>query len=259
MSLGLEYHRGVRHPISATVALFGALALCFVFPSHIHAQINGAPASVTSPGFGGRAVNGPPASVTSVGPRGYAPGDAVRFFGNGLDGRHDGIPGHNGRDHDGDRHRHARNYVEYPPVVYAPYPYPVDMGAQGNYADDANADDDADYQGGPTIFDRRGAGAQSYIPPVRDTRPRQSAMEAAPAVSPDAQDEDPPQEPTLLVFKDGHKLEVGNYAIVGSTLFDLTPGHSRKVPLSDLDIAATQKVNDDRGVIFRLPVGSQGN
>jgi hypothetical protein len=57
----------------------------------------------------------------------------------------------------------------------------------------------------------------------------------------------------MLVFKDGHKLEIGNYAIVGSTLFDLTPGHSRRVPLSDLDLDATKKENDDHGILFEVP------
>jgi hypothetical protein len=63
----------------------------------------------------------------------------------------------------------------------------------------------------------------------------------------------------LLVFKDGRKLEVGNYAIVGATLFDLTPGHTRKVALADLDLEATRQQNDDRGVAFQLPPPSQAN
>jgi len=258
MSLALEYHRSVRHSISAIVALLAGLALCLFLTPESHAQINGAPSSVTSPGFGGHAVNGPPASVTSVGPRGYAPGDAVRFYGlNGLDHGHNGSHG-NGHDHNGNGHSH-HNYVEYPPVVYAPYPYPVEMGAQGDYADDANADDDADYQGGPTIFDRRGSGADSYVPPVKNARPAHAMAEPSAEAQNADQDPDLPQEPTTLVFKDGHKMDVGNYAIVGSTLIDLTPGHARKVPLSELDLPATQKVNDDHGVIFRLPIGSQGS
>ena len=63
----------------------------------------------------------------------------------------------------------------------------------------------------------------------------------------------------MLVFKDGHKLEVGNYAIVGATLFDLTPGHPRKIALDEIDLNGTQKENDDRGIIFRLPLSAQGN
>jgi hypothetical protein len=135
-----------------------------------------------------------------------------------------------------------------------PVPYAVDLGATD--ADDANADDpDAQYQGGPTIFDRRGSGAASYIPPVKDV-PTPHAVRDADATPADP---DPPQAPTLLVFKDGHKVEVGNYAIVGPTLFDLTPGHPRRVLLADLDLEATCQQNDDRGVTFQLPPSAQAN
>ena len=65
--------------------------------------------------------------------------------------------------------------------------------------------------------------------------------------------------PTELVFRDKHTEEVQNYAIVGSTLYDLTDGHRRKIPLADLDLTATAKQNDDRGVDFQVPRGSEAN
>ena len=117
----------------------------------------------------------------------------------------------------------------------------------------AKGEDGADqdqYRGGPTIFDRRGNGDyRPYDQPAED-RGTESAQAAS---APSAPEETSTQPDTLLIFKDGHQLEVTNYAIQGNTLFDLTPGHSRKVPLSDLDIPATQKQNDDRGTSFQLP------
>ncbi len=148
------------------------------------------------------------------------------------------------------RHHHAQDGL---PFAYAiPVPYAFDMGATEDDADDS-ADDN--YQGGPTIFDRRGYGADSYIPPVRDVPTPHSAPTADASVA----DSDPPQAPTLLVFKDGRMREVGNYAIVGQTLFDLTPGHARKIALADLDLEATRRQNEDRGVTFQLPSPSQGS
>jgi hypothetical protein len=135
-----------------------------------------------------------------------------------------------------------------------PYPYVEDdSGSDANDNSDASADtdDDADYQGGPTVFDRRGLGAESYVPPVEDVSQPQSRADADP--------DDPPQPPTVLVFKDGHAIEVEDYAIVGVSLFDLTPGHARKIALADLDLEATQKQNDDRGVVFVLPASPQAN
>jgi hypothetical protein len=54
-------------------------------------------------------------------------------------------------------------------------------------------------------------------------------------------------------------MEVGNYAIVGQTLYDLTPGRPRRIALADLDVSATQKENDDRGITFELPASAQAN
>jgi hypothetical protein len=245
MTSPLEYHICVRHSIPASLALFSLLALPVILVSTCRAQINGAPASVTSPGFGGRAINGTPPSVTSLGPRGFAPNSRASFstsngfrFGNG---------------------HHHRRHLEFtpPPLVYAvPVPYAVDLNAPYDGDDDASDDDrDPNYQGGPTIFDRRGSGAASYIPPVRNVPISRAAQDTDTS----APDPDPPQEPTLLIFKDGRKLELGNYAIIGVTLFDLTPGHARRVALADLDLEATRKQNDDRGVVFQIPSRAQAN
>jgi hypothetical protein len=63
----------------------------------------------------------------------------------------------------------------------------------------------------------------------------------------------------VLVFKDGHQLEVANYAIVGNTLFDLTGGRRHKIALTELDLTATAKQNDERGIDFQIPAGSEAN
>lgn len=64
--------------------------------------------------------------------------------------------------------------------------------------------------------------------------------------------------PTVLIFRDRHQKEVSNYAIVGQTLLDLTPQHHEKIALADLDLPATTKANDDRGVTFRVPGSQEG-
>ena len=63
---------------------------------------------------------------------------------------------------------------------------------------------------------------------------------------------------TMLVFRDQHKQEVHNYAIIGQTLWNFAPQHTEKIPLSDLDLPATTKANEDRGVTFRVPDGGEG-
>lgn len=61
------------------------------------------------------------------------------------------------------------------------------------------------------------------------------------------------QPATVLVFKDGHRSDVINYAIVGDTLFDFGDGVTRKIQLATIDLAATQKANEAIGVEFKLP------
>ena len=58
---------------------------------------------------------------------------------------------------------------------------------------------------------------------------------------------------TVLVYRDGHQTEVQNYAIKGKTLWIFADQKTRQVPLADLDLTATQRVNSDRGVDFAAP------
>ena len=174
---------------------------------------------------------------TRLGNSGFrlTPSTGAQFFFNSP--RHD-------RDHD---HHHRRSHDSFP-FSGGLYAVPITVPYAADMASDTADDDDANYQGGPTIFDRRGPGPEAYIPPVQNPQPARATQSDSSDPVPET-----PQPATMLVFKDGHQLEVENYAIVGPTLFDLTPGHSRKVPLASLDLEATEKLNDDRGVNFQLP------
>ena len=255
MSPTLEYHVGVRRSVLAPVVVFSLLVVPLILVCGVSAQVNSASSHATSSGGASHAVNAPAPAVHVPLPPHTGHGSGGSGSGQGNHGGNSSNPGA-GAGQGNHRHHH---YVEYtPPVVYAvPVPYAVDIAATDDYADpDADADDnDPNYQGGPTVFDRRGSGEDSYVPPVEDVPSPHAAQDQ----DADATASEPPQDPTILVFKDGHKLEIGNYAIVGATLFDLTPGHARKIALADLDVNATYKQNDDRGVIFLLPAQMQAN
>ena len=62
-----------------------------------------------------------------------------------------------------------------------------------------------------------------------------------------------PSIPVLLIFHDGHQLEIQNYAIIGQTLWVLDERNRTKIPLSDLDLSATERENRARGVRFSAP------
>jgi hypothetical protein len=58
---------------------------------------------------------------------------------------------------------------------------------------------------------------------------------------------------TVLVFRDKHTEEVQNYALIGQTLWILNEEKATKIPLADLDVPATVKANDERGIDFKVP------
>lgn len=62
--------------------------------------------------------------------------------------------------------------------------------------------------------------------------------------------------PTILVFRDGHRMEIHNYAIAGETLWVVASPSTIRISLSDLDLDATLRVNRDNGVRFVVPQGS---
>jgi len=227
----------------ASVAGFTVLVPVFFLLSVAAAQINGAPPSVTSIGFGGNpgSIHGTASSVTSLGPRGYTPGYNPFPQGSSLFGVNSG---HNINSH---HHPHGGYY---PWGYYYAVPY-YGYYDEGGYDDTPPSDQ---YNGGPTVFDRRGSGRPAPAPPVESIAPVEQPSEAAAASS-----AEPAQPETVLIFKDGHQLEVENYAIVGSTLYDLTEGRRHKIALDDLDLTATAKQNENRGVDFQIPGTSAAN
>jgi hypothetical protein len=95
----------------------------------------------------------------------------------------------------------------------------------------------------------------------QDAHARRSYSRQYPEPQPNSQQREDQQAnatPTVLIFRDRHQKEVSNYAIVGQNLLDLTPQHHEKIPLANLDLPATAKANDDRGVSFRVPGPQEG-
>lgn len=70
----------------------------------------------------------------------------------------------------------------------------------------------------------------------------------------------PALPPAVIVFRDGHTEEATRYMIQGDFLFMnadywSTGSWTRKIPLAELDIPASLKLNKERGTKFNLPSG----
>jgi hypothetical protein len=265
--------------------------LCFLLAISVaaclpaQAQINGVPASVTSLGFGGSNNPNPGvrASVTSLGPNGFGnsrpifgnccanffmpanPNPALffngqfsdrQFFNRQFSDRQ--FSGHHRRHRDRDFFPVGVSEPVYVPVPYAvPYAVPSDDA----YADEADDDSaDSDYVRAPDDRPRErnphSAAKRHSIGPIAGASARPATRESDESASAAAGDPVTAQPSTVLVFKDGHQSDVLNYAIVGDTLFDLGAGRTRKILLADLDLPATHKANDKRGVDFQIPASA---
>ena len=256
---------GMRSCFLLSSLLVISLAACLP----VQAQIHGVPASVTSFGFGGSDNPNPGvrASVTSLGPNGYgnsrpvfgnccanfffpANQDQAMFFGGQFSGHQ-----FSGRQSSGRRHRHG-DHSDFPVGVsepaYIPYAVPYAVPYAETYDEEGDDDSvDADYVPAPH--------ARNAEPPIKRADARDFARKANTSAKPTPSKPEVPvtaQPSTVLVFKDGHQSDVINYAIVGDTLFDFGAGRTHKILLADLDLAATRKANDDRGVDFQIPASA---
>jgi hypothetical protein len=210
----------------------------------------GVPASVTSFGFGGHpGFHGVPASVTSLGFGASnnfhgVPGHVTSFGFDTRNGFHD-------RPFESRHHRVHRPFVVYSPYYsYVPYADPYYLNEDNYNQDDpaASASNYRDYD--YRQDDNRKLLEEDYRAGLNPPQEQTSQQPSQPVI---------PQPSTVLVFKDGHQQEISNYAIVGATLYDLSDGRSKKLQLEDLDLTATIKENDQRGVEFQLPATTKLN
>jgi hypothetical protein len=243
----------------ASFSVFIALAL--TLQGRAQLQNTGIPASVSSPTADGR-QHGIPASVVS--PKPPIPG-VNRPNRSVIASRRRVRPF-------GDSERHRRVLVPVP-LFYPAYGQtydaesavadPADPGATDS-TDAVPADDNS------AVAQNEDALRKAYLQGARDALVRQEdrygkhrldSRDSAPkTLAQNRPDPSPAAEPvvddsptTVFIFKDGHQIESRNFAIMGQTLYDFSDTGLKKVQLSELDTAATQKANDDRGTAVKLP------
>lgn len=229
--------------------IFQVAVMCAALAISAAAQMRGGvPASVTSMGFGGHVrFGGVPASVTSPGfgfvPRQFGP----RVF----IGHHPRVffrPGF------GFRHRAFFNGAFFNGSVAPFFPTPIVVPFF----------DSADWEGGamqPQTIVTQPAQPQPIVIVVpdrgdrdtsqRDSSPPREEREEAPPRA--AAKPEPPPPPTIVVLRSGEKLELSDYALTGDTLYDVHGGRAKKIAVSDIDLPATVRVNEERGLEFTLP------
>jgi len=192
---------------------------------------------------------------SSMGNRGFSGSRwAGGGWGNGF--RHGPNP-HGGYCWGGNCFYHHHYYAGYPwGYGYGYWPYAYAGWGWPWYDDNDYA---GDYQSQPSDY---------YYPPSQESPQDQAELDrlhdevarlrdqlqsgSRSVPRPPEQKESAP-EPTQLVFADKHTEQIQNYAIVRQTLWVFDGSRTRKIPLSNLDIPATEKANEDQGVDFTIP------
>jgi hypothetical protein len=158
-----------------------------------------------------------------------------------------GTNGRPGNDQHRGPSRERYPYV-YPGLLSFGYGLPVGYGLASGY-DDSEASAPAPGQA---------PSAEEYAPQPPDPQMAESApslyrpLYQGPVQAASAPVK--PQPATVLIFKDGRpQQQVHNYALTETTLWALDDDTRREIPLADIDVPATVKINRDAGVDFALP------
>lgn len=85
----------------------------------------------------------------------------------------------------------------------------------------------------------------------REAEAYQKTPETA-AVPPPPTSVEPEEPATIVVLRDGQKLHVRNYAIMGHTFWDFSARPAKQVPISEIDVVASQRANEAQGIEFPL-------
>jgi hypothetical protein len=106
--------------------------------------------------------------------------------------------------------------------------------------------------------DPSGSARSSQPDYIAETRPSSTDKRTAKAQSQSASSQPPQLLPATFVFRDGHREQSSDYSIIAGVIYSrgdfwIDGYWSKQIPVSELDVPATLKANEERGVTFRLP------
>jgi len=227
---------------------------------------------IGTPPYAGRPFPGYPNRLMGARPAYRSMGPGRSYSGNrGGDwdrGRRGG-----GRDHDrfDARRRSFNNWYDnfYPAWLSAGYGYPyvIDPGfydwSLPDDADDESGVNPAYDDGGagpdyPAPYPEYGYGAPGEIPQegfAGGISPEAAQGEPAEAATPPAPNLG--QKLTVIFKSDRAPVKMQNYMMTTRVLTDLDAQHYEQIPIDQIDVAATERVNKADGVGFAIPGASR--
>lgn len=215
----------------------------------------------TSHGYGGAQVVAPRVSGTQ--PLGGGQRFPIRGVGPpplGLRAPVAGYTGINPGALKSSSHFYRRDYRHVPQAYFfAPYYYPF-LGYSDSSFDaypPYDAAQDPNVQSAEVTANMLGQQIQNLSAQIDQLRmDQESAHNQQAQPSPDGpamvqpEQQLPPTPPIKLVLRTGQQLQVQDYAVVDGTFWDFTNQLTRKIPISSIDIPASQKATEDAGAEF---------
>jgi len=149
---------------------------------------------------------------------------------------------------------YGRDYRRYPyALFFTPYYYPfLDYGNAPYYDSyyDAGPGPDPNAEGSFMAMNALGEQVQRLSAELDELRSGGAALQAPPAPPAPSAEAAPTTPPITLVLRDGQQFQVQSYAVMNKTFWDFSNQMTRKIPLSNIDIAASTKATEASGGEF---------
>jgi hypothetical protein len=111
--------------------------------------------------------------------------------------------------------------------------------------EDSNASSDTD-----VTANLLGEQLQRLSAQVEELKTEQRQTGPAPAASQAPQDAPPPVAPITVVLRDGQRLQVASYAVMNQVFWDFSRQPARRIPVANIDVAASTKATEAAGGEF---------
>jgi hypothetical protein len=151
-----------------------------------------------------------------------------------------------GRSHSSGRHDRRGGAVGY--FVGAPFYY--SYGDYGSTIFDTPPEDPNNSSDAAVTANLLGEQIQRLSAQVEQLRTEQQPPPAPAAATPTAPKDAPPVAPITVVLRDGQRLQVASYAVMDRVFWDFSRQPARRIPLANIDVAASTKATEAAGGEF---------
>ena len=151
---------------------------------------------------------------------------------------------------------YGRGYRNLPrSYVVAPYYYPFfDWSGGTDYSNQAPPPDDSAGYGPDPVTEQLLANEAALGQQVQRLTAQVDSLTYGqggyPPTEAQTQPQTPPAPPVTLVLRNGQTMQVENYAVTGNTFWDFSQHGTHKIPLSNIDLAASAKATEANGGEF---------